>query len=110
MYVCGIATSITLSGEEKKGGSLPQFDLVGDLMGEADAADGENHPGRQFLVALEAAGFQRVAHRLLDFALRGDADLLEEFAQAGVENVFVHDRLLIYGLTGLFSMYSPRLR
>src|SRR6202022_233352 len=47
------------------------------------------------LVALEAAGFHRVAHRLLDFALRGDADLLEKLAQAGVENVFVHNDLLI---------------
>src|SRR5258707_9703768 len=46
-------------------------------------------------MALETAGLHGVAHRLFDFALRGDADLLEEFAQAGIENVFVHDDLLI---------------
>src|SRR5882757_8424418 len=51
---------------------LPQLDLVGDLMGQVDAADGENHFGREFFVALEAAARDRVAHRLLDFALRGD--------------------------------------
>src|ERR1700730_12438036 len=73
---------------------LPQLDLVFDLMGEVDAAEGENNFGRQFFVALEAAGFHGVAHRLFDFALRGDADLLEEFAQAGVENIFVHENLL----------------
>src|SRR5437879_2543372 len=64
-------------------------------MGEADAAEGEDHLGRQFFVALEAAARDRVAHRLLDFALRGDADLLEKSTQAGIENVFVHVRLLI---------------
>jgi hypothetical protein len=40
-------------------------------------------------VSLEVAGRERVAHRLLDLALRGDADLLEEFTQAGVEDVLV---------------------
>jgi hypothetical protein len=64
-------------------------------MGEVDAADGENDFGRQFFVALEAAGFERVAHYLFDLALRGDADLLQEFAQAGVEDVFIHDDLLL---------------
>src|SRR5258707_15793330 len=74
---------------------LPQFDLVLDLMREVDAADGEDDFGRQFFVALEAAGFHRVAHRLLDLALRGDADFLQKFAQAGVEDVFVHGGLRI---------------
>src|ERR1700746_1489293 len=74
--------------------ALAQLDLVGDLMRQADAAERENHFGRQLFVALETAGFHRVAHRLFDLALRGDADLLEKFAQAGVENVFVHGRLL----------------
>jgi hypothetical protein len=32
-----------------------------------------------------------VAHGLFDLALRGDADLLEESAQAGIEDVFVHE-------------------
>jgi hypothetical protein len=47
---------------------------IGDLIGEADAADGQNHPGRQFFVALEAAAGDRVTHGFFDFALRGDAD------------------------------------
>src|SRR5260370_5079487 len=66
---------------------LPQFDLVLDLMREFDAADGEDDFGRQFFVAFEAAGFHRVAHRLFDLALRGDADFLYKFAQAGVADV-----------------------
>src|SRR6266498_3157188 len=64
-------------------------------MGEADAAKREYHPGRQFLVALEASGGDRVADRFFDFALRGDADLLEKSAQAGVETILVHDGLLM---------------
>src|SRR5260370_33087914 len=77
---------------------LTQFDLVDDLMRKADAAEGENHLGRQLFVALETAGRNRVAHRFLDLALRGDADLLEKSAQAGVENIFVHKKLLdVYG-------------
>ena len=34
---------------------LPEFDLVADLVGQADAAEGQDHFGRQLLVALEAA-------------------------------------------------------
>src|SRR6202166_1791203 len=60
-------------------------------MRQADAAEGQNHFGRQLLVALEAAVGHRVAHRLLDLTLRGDADFLEKSAQAGVEDVFVHE-------------------
>jgi hypothetical protein len=74
---------------------LTQLDFVGDLVAEADAAHGQNHFGRQFFMALETAGFHGVTHRLFDFALRGDADLLQEFAQAGIEDVFVHDGLLM---------------
>src|SRR4249920_3441608 len=64
-------------------------------MREADAADGQNHLCRQLLITLELAGRDGVAHGLFDLALRGDADLLEESAQAGVEDVFVHEGLLI---------------
>src|ERR1019366_7219781 len=64
-------------------------------MREADAAKGQDHPGRQLLMALETAVSDRVAHRLFDFALRSDPDLLEKSAQAGVENVFVHEGLLM---------------
>ena len=38
---------------------------------------------------------QRVAHGFLDLALRGDAYLLEETAQASIEDVFVHEGLLV---------------
>jgi len=34
-------------GEEESVPHLTQFDLVGDLMRQADATDGENHLGRQ---------------------------------------------------------------
>src|ERR1700694_2064805 len=74
---------------------LTQFDLVGDVMRQADAADGQNNLGRQLLVALESSGLDRIADRLFDFALRCDADFFQELAQAGVEDVFVHEDLLI---------------
>src|SRR5258708_6937682 len=67
-----------------EGKQLPQLDLVGDFVREADAAERQHHFGRQLFMALETAAGDRVAHRLFDFALRGDADLLQEFAQAAV--------------------------
>src|SRR5579872_211500 len=72
---------------------LAQFDLVLDLVRQADAAKRENHLRRQLLMALETAARDRVAHRLFDFALRGDADFFQELAQAGVEQIFVHENL-----------------
>src|ERR1700704_107985 len=87
---------------------LTEFDLVGDLVRKIDAADGENHFGRQFFVALETAGSDGVAHRLFNLALRGDADLLEKSAQAGVENIFVHDDLLIaLDHTRITALHEP---
>src|ERR1700682_2883828 len=73
--------------------SSAEFDLARDLVTETDATEGQYYFGRQFLMSLEAPARDRVADRLFDFALRGDADLLEEAAQAGVENVLVHDSL-----------------
>jgi hypothetical protein len=61
-------------------------------MGKVDATDGQNHFGLQLFVAHEAAGGHYVTHRLFDFALRGDADFFQEFAQARVENIFVMAR------------------
>src|ERR1700738_5057074 len=87
------ATLPTRGGGIQRTPCLTEFDLVGARGGEVDAAEGENHFGRQLLVALEAAARDRVAHRLLDLALRGDADLLQKSTQAGVENDFVHDAL-----------------
>src|SRR5688572_8649444 len=55
-------------GERRKSG-LTQRDFFGDLVRQVDAADGQHHFGRQLFVALEAAGRDRVAHRLLDLAL-----------------------------------------
>src|SRR5271167_2075583 len=97
-------------GANVKSTPLAQFDLFADLVRQADAAEGENHLGRQFLVTLETAAGKAITHRLFDFALRGDADFFQKSAQAGVEDVFIHENLLIYGRTGLFSMYSPRSR
>src|SRR3954471_7034168 len=69
---------------------LSQLNLFRNLMRQADAANCQNHFGSQRFVALETAAGDGVAHCLLDLALRGDADFLEEAAQAGVEGVFVH--------------------
>src|ERR1700744_4520087 len=76
---------------------FPHLDLVRDLGAQADAADGEHDLRRQLLVALETASRERVAHRLLDLALRGDADLLQEPEQTAGEDVLVHCGLLLFG-------------
>ena len=47
-----------------------------------------------FSLPFELAVRERLAHRLLDLALGADAERLEKFPDAAVENVFVHDRLL----------------
>src|SRR5260370_13450423 len=44
-------------------------------------------------MAREGGAGDGVGDRFFDFTLRGDADLLEEAAQAGVENVLVHGAL-----------------
>src|ERR1051325_6549393 len=67
-----------------------ELDLALDRPGEADAGDRDGRLGGQLLVALEATVGERLAHRLLDLALGGDAERLEELADAGVEGVFVH--------------------
>src|SRR4029077_4591726 len=90
---------------------LSQRDVVRDLMLEPDSIDGERHLRGQLLIAFEMARFDRFANGLFDCALRGDADAFQESAQAFVEDVFIHDCLLLrQGLTGLFSIYSPRSR
>src|SRR5262249_26359450 len=48
--------------------------------------------GERF-VALESALRQTLADRLFDLALGAHPERLEEFANAAVEHVFVHDRL-----------------
>src|SRR5262245_26772307 len=69
---------------------LLQRDPAVDLMGEIELLDGQDHMGLELGLALEFSVRQRLPHRLLDLALRGDPDLLEEFAQLHVEHVFVH--------------------
>jgi hypothetical protein len=57
-----IAATLSHKGRGKGDRSrlfLPQFDLVGDLIGEADAAEGQDDFGGQLFVALEAAGRDR---------------------------------------------------
>src|SRR5262249_13837746 len=69
---------------------LSQLDLAVDHQLQGRAAEGERHLGWQLLIALQPAGGERLAHRVLDGALAGDADLLQEFAQAHIEDVVVH--------------------
>src|SRR5262249_37313278 len=44
----------------------------------------------QLLIGFERAALRRFADRFFDLALRSYADLLEEFAHAGVQDVFIH--------------------
>src|SRR6476619_5626650 len=75
--------------EGKGGAVLPRFHLAADVDRQIDAADREGRLGGQ-RDALELAARGRIAHRLLELALRGHADLLEELAPAHVECVCVH--------------------
>ena len=81
-------------------GALLQLDGAGDLVAQADLADGQHHLGLQRLVALDPAAGDRRADGAFDLALRGDADGLQEFAQRGVEDLFVHGDLLEKGMFG----------
>ena len=42
--------------------------------------------------ALEPSIGDSIGHRLLDLALRGDAEVLEKLADVHVEGLFIHDR------------------
>src|SRR5262249_58273404 len=59
-----------------------------------DAAERDRARGRESLVALELALRQGLADGLLDLALRAQPQRFEKFADAAVEDVFVHDRIL----------------
>src|SRR5213593_4449658 len=71
-----------------------QLDLALDFVREAEPAEGDQGPSGKLLVSLELALGERLAHRLLDFALGAHAERLEKSSNAGVENILVHDRLL----------------
>ena len=73
------------------GDSSLEFDAALDGVVEPDLADGQHHLCLERLVALDLAGGDRVADGFFDLALRGDADGLEEFAQRGVEDIFLHE-------------------
>src|SRR5262249_6030969 len=75
------------------GGWSPVLDLALDLVAATDPAERVRRLGREFLVALELALCQGLAHRLLDLALGADPKRLEKFPDAGVEDILVHDRL-----------------
>src|SRR5580700_1488996 len=83
------ARQFSLTGQR-----LLQLDGAFDLHRQADPFDREDHFGRQSLIAFEFAAADGGSHRLLDFALRGDADLFEKFAHADVQCILVHDRLV----------------
>jgi hypothetical protein len=96
-----MAHEIVLS---KPGAALAQLDLVIDLVGQANAVDGQNDLRGQLLVTFQLAACKRIAHRLLDLALRGDADPLEKFAQARIEHVLIHVAPPdVYGWSGWFA-------
>jgi hypothetical protein len=67
-----------------------QRDLALNLVRESDAAERDGGMGGEFFVALELAFRQALADCLLDLALGGHAQRLEEFADAAIENVLVH--------------------
>src|SRR6516165_7015176 len=71
---------------------LFQLDCAVDLDRKPDRADRQHYLCRQRLVPFELAVGKRGADGLLDFALRGNADLLEKFAYAHIECFFIHDR------------------
>src|SRR5581483_1576633 len=66
------------------------FDLAVDMMLEAESGDREHHLRVERRVLLELALAERLAHGLLDLALRGDPHHLQEFTDFHVEGVFVH--------------------
>src|SRR5712692_294699 len=72
---------------------LFELDLAVEPYRELDAGDIERDRGREFLVALDRAPRARPGYRLLDLPLGTDPDHLQEFPDAEVEGVFVHDVL-----------------
>src|SRR6185295_1963008 len=90
-----------------RGNHSAQFDVALDLMRKIQAAERHHRLGGEFFVALELALGERGAHRLLDLALGRDAQRLEEFADAVVEDVFIHDRLPLASFRGACEACEP---
>ena len=70
-------------------------DFALDSVVQPDTLDLDPGDDLQLLVALEPAGFERLAHGALDLTLGGDTHLLEELAHFDVDCVFFH-----HGLAG----------
>src|SRR5437879_7220363 len=75
---------------------LFEFDLAVEPHRELEAGDIEHDRGRELLVALDCAPGARPGHRLLDLPLGTHPDHLQEFSDAEVEAVFVHDDLRLH--------------
>src|ERR1017187_384326 len=71
-----------------------EANLAVELDVELQAGDLEGHRRRESRAAPGRPGSDRLRRGLLDFALRADADHLEELADAEVEGLFVHGDLL----------------
>jgi len=72
---------------------LLQLDLAVEADLQAERWNLERRVDRKGFGAGDAAFLDRLVDRLLDLALLADADRLQEFAQADVEDFFVHDGL-----------------
>src|SRR5260370_32540504 len=70
--------------------SLGQRDVLLDYQIRRQALDVEPRPRLELLRALELAGAHGGVHALLDLALRGDAEVLQEVAHGEVERFVVH--------------------
>src|SRR5215472_13996703 len=84
--------SMTTPEQDSTIARLFQLDRTVDLNRKTNCADCKHYLCRQRLVPFELAIGKRSAHRLPDFALRGNADLFEKFAYAHIERFFIHDR------------------
>jgi Phosphate-selective porin O and P len=90
----GFLESISLLDEGRAyAARLPELDLAIDLERKIELPDGHGCLRGQRLVTLQTALGQGLAYRLLNLALGGDPERLEELADARIENVLVHDQL-----------------
>src|SRR5487761_576066 len=90
--MCNVLT-MGKDGSPRRGSSF-ELDVAVEGRLELEARNLQRHPCRERLLAGDRAGRDRLGHRLLDLALRVDADQLEEFPDAEVESFFVHRELL----------------
>src|ERR1700733_3072625 len=101
---------VSLPGTGNARGVLFELNAALDLNCKSGAFDRQRHFGRQCFVSFQPAAGDRFSYRLLDLALRGNADLFEKFAHTDVEYIFVHDRLAKVPERWLSAMHSIGLR